>query len=77
MKIRAHVVLLFAALVFLAGGSGISAQDCHEVEGAVYGPDSKAIANVVVTPESFLRLLITRRITKSDGRYRFSGVVCR
>jgi tetratricopeptide (TPR) repeat protein len=50
-------------------------QTVYEIEGAVYGPDSKAVANVVMTLQNHARAQIDQDITRSDGRYRFSGIV--
>jgi tetratricopeptide (TPR) repeat protein len=75
MKIKSHVVLLFVACALFARGSRTTAQTVYEVEGAVYGPDSKAMANVVVTLQNHAGAQVDQDVTKSDGRYRFSGVV--
>ena len=75
MKIRYPILFVFAALFFAWGSETIVAQTVYEIDGAVYGPDSKALANVVMTLQNHARAQIDQDITKSDGRYRFSGVV--
>ncbi len=75
MKFKYPVLFVFAALFFAWGSETIVAQTVYEIEGAVYGPDSKALPNVVMTLENHARAQIDQDITKSDGRYRFSGVV--
>ena len=75
IKFKYSVLFVFAALFFAWGSETIVAQTVYEIEGAVYGPDSKALANVVMTLENHARAQIDQDITKSDGRYRFSGVV--
>src|SRR6266487_552174 len=75
MKIKYPVLFVFAALFFAWSSETIVAQTVYEIEGAVYGPDSKAVANVVMTLQNHARAQIDQDITKSDGRYRFSGIV--
>ena len=75
MKTKCSVFFWFAALFFVWGSEAIVAQTVYEIEGAVYGPDSNALANVVMTLENHARAQIDQDITKSDGRYRFSGIV--
>lgn len=76
MKGRSHIILLFAVGLLFAGGSRtVVAQTIYDVEGAVYGPDSKGMANVVMTLETQMGVQVDQDITKSDGRYRFAGVV--
>jgi predicted Zn-dependent protease len=53
----------------------VHGQTVYEIEGTVYGPDSKAIANVVMTLQNHTGAQVDQDITKNDGRYRFSGVV--
>jgi tetratricopeptide (TPR) repeat protein len=76
MKLKYCVAVLFTAALFSAGGSRtIFAQTMYEIEGTVYGPDSKAVANVVMTLQNHAGAQVDQDITKSDGRYRFSGVL--
>jgi tetratricopeptide (TPR) repeat protein len=75
MNSKSHIMLLFAALVVLAGASEVIGQTVYEIEGTVYGPDGKAMANAVITLQNHAGAQIDQDITKSDGRYRFSGVV--
>jgi tetratricopeptide (TPR) repeat protein len=63
------------AVCLIAGARSIEAQTVYELEGTVYGPDSKAMANVTVTLQNHAGAQIDQDITKSDGRYRFAGVV--
>lgn len=74
MKYR--IVLIIAVTVcFLSGIRGACGQTVYEVEGTVYGPDSKTMANVTVTLQNHAGAQIDQDITKNDGRYRFAGVV--
>ena len=70
-------VVLIIAVTFccLSGTRGASAQTVYEVEGTIYGPDSKAMVNVTVTLQNHAGAQIDQDITKNDGRYRFAGVV--
>ena len=71
-----RVVLIIAvAFCCLAGTRGASAQTVYEVEGTIYGPDSKAMVNVTVTLQNHAGAQIDQDITKNDGRYRFAGVL--
>jgi Flp pilus assembly protein TadD len=74
MKLQRHLLLSGIALALVCS-SKISGQTMYEVEGTVYGPDSKPMANVVMTLQNHAGAQIDQDITKSDGRYRFSGVV--
>ena len=68
-------LIIAAALILSAGASKVCGQTVYEVEGTVYGPDSKAIANVVMTLQNHAGAQVDQDITKSDGRYRFTGVL--
>jgi len=70
-----QIFLVTAGSLLLAGLVEVRGQTIYEIEGTVYGPDSKAIANVVMTLQNHAGAQIDQDITKSDGRYRFSGVV--
>ena len=50
-------------------------QTVYEVEGTVYGPDGKGLANVVMSLQNHAGVQIDQDITNSDGRYRFAGVI--
>src|SRR5258705_11835800 len=75
MKFKYSVLFVFAALFFAWGSENIVAQTVYEIEGVVYGPDSNALPNVGMTLENHARAQIDQDITKSDGRYRFSGII--
>jgi tetratricopeptide (TPR) repeat protein len=62
------VLLLCAAPVCLG-------QTVYELEGTVYGPDGKVLANVVMSLQNHAGVQIDQDITKTDGRYRFAGVI--
>jgi len=72
-----HRVLLIIAVTFccLWATRGASAQTVYEVEGTIYGPDSKAMVNITVTLQNHAGAQVDQDITKNDGRYRFAGVV--
>jgi tetratricopeptide (TPR) repeat protein len=71
-----RIVLIIAVTFYcLSGTRGASAQTVYEVEGTIYGPDSKAMVNVTVTLQNHAGAQIDQDITKNDGRYRFAGVV--
>ena len=74
MRLKLLRVLAAACLVFAAVGLG-DAQTVYEVEGTVYGPDGKVIPNVTMSLQNHAGVQIDQDITKSDGRYRFAGVV--
>src|ERR1044072_8995759 len=62
------LLLLLAAPVCLS-------QTVYEVEGTVYGPDGKMLANVVMRLQNDAGVQIDQDITNSDGRYCFAGVI--
>ncbi len=71
-----RVFQLFTALCLLFVAAGLNqAQTVYEVEGTVYGPDGKAIPNVTMSLQNHAGVQIDQDITRSDGRYRFAGVV--
>ena len=74
---RKNVLLIIIALAIclFAGGRSVAAQTVYEVEGTVYGPDSKAVPNVTVTLQNHAGAQIDQDITKTDGRYRFANVL--
>ena len=74
MSRRIILVMTIAFCSFLSARI-VDAQTVYEVEGTVYGPDSKAMANVTVTLQNHAGAQIDQDITKSDGRYRFAGVL--
>ena len=69
------VLMIGVAFCCLAVTRAASAQTVYEVEGTVYGPDSKAMVNVTVTLQNHAGAQIDQDITKNDGRYRFAGVL--
>lgn len=75
VKVNRLILLFTAALLLTASSQAVIGQTVYEIEGTVYGPDSKAIANVVMTLQNHAGVQVDQDITKSDGRYRFSGVV--
>lgn len=74
MNQRIAFIITIACCLF-SGARAIKGQTVYELEGTVYGPDSKAIANVTVTLQNHAGAQIDQDITKSDGRYRFAGVL--
>ena len=74
---RKNVVVVMAAIAFCLffGAQSIQAQTVYEVEGTVYGPDSKAMPNVTVTLQNHAGAQVDQDITKTDGRYRFANVL--
>ena len=70
-----HIPGLILGLLFLVVVPNTISQTVYEVEGTVYGPDGKAMANVVMTLQNHSGAQVDQDITKSDGRYRFTGVV--
>lgn len=75
MKCKRRIFLVLAVLFFAGTFETTAGQTVYEIEGAVYGPNSKPIANVVVTLLNHARAQIDQDMTNGDGRYRFSGVV--
>lgn len=75
MMKRYSVPMIAIAFCLCLGARSIEAQTVYELEGTVYGPDSKAMANVTVTLQNHAGAQIDQDITKSDGRYRFAGVL--
>jgi tetratricopeptide (TPR) repeat protein len=69
------VAIIIFALCLVSAARSPEAQTVYEIEGTVYGPDSKAMANVTVTLQNHAGAQIDQDITKSDGRYRFAGVL--
>jgi tetratricopeptide (TPR) repeat protein len=75
MKTRSRLILLFGVAFLFTRFSDIAVgQTVYEIEGTVYGPDSKAIANVAVTLQNHAGAQVDQDMTRSDGRYRFAGV---
>ena len=71
-----RIILGFCIAACLFAAAQItSAQTVYEVEGTVYGPDSKVMPNVTVTLQNHAGAQIDQDITKTDGRYRFAGVL--
>jgi tetratricopeptide (TPR) repeat protein len=65
----------FITMVFLLmAAPACLAQTIYEVEGTVYGPDGKVVANVTVSLQNHSGVQIDQDITKVDGRYRFGSV---
>src|SRR6185369_2608546 len=75
MSLKIRALLLIANLSVIAASSNAFGQTVYEIEGTVFGPDGKAIGNVVMTLQNHAGAQVDQDITKSDGRYRFSGVV--
>ena len=69
------VLIITVAFCLFSSARSIGAQTVYEVEGTIYGPDSKTIANVTVTLQNHAGAQIDQDITKMDGRYRFAGVL--
>jgi tetratricopeptide (TPR) repeat protein len=68
--------LRFATMLFMLWAAPVCiAQTVYEVEGTVYGPDGKVLPNVVMSLQNHAGVQIDQDITKSDGRYRFAGVI--
>ena len=67
-------ILVVTALLCLSAAV-VSGQTVYEIEGTVYGPDTQVAANVIMTLQNHAGAQVDQDITKSDGRYRFSGVV--
>jgi tetratricopeptide (TPR) repeat protein len=72
---RRIILVITIAFCFFSGARAIEAQTVYELEGTVYGPESKPIPNVTVTLQNHAGAQIDQDITKSDGRYRFAGVL--
>jgi tetratricopeptide (TPR) repeat protein len=71
---RWTIPIVAIAFCLFSGVRSIEAQTLYEVEGTVYGPDSKGMANVTVTLQNHAGAQVDQDITKTDGRYRFAGV---
>jgi hypothetical protein len=69
------VLIIAVTCCVLSVTRAAHAQTVYEVEGTIYGPDSKALVNVTVTLQNHVGAQIDQDITKNDGRYRFAGVV--
>src|ERR1041385_698634 len=69
------IPIVAIAFCLFFGARSLEAQTLYEVEGTVYGPDSKGMANVTVTLQNHAGAQIDQDITKTDGRYRFAGVI--
>jgi tetratricopeptide (TPR) repeat protein len=65
----------FMAMLFLlTTAPACLAQTIYEVEGTVYGPDGKVMANVTVSLQNHAGVQVDQDISRSDGKYRFAGV---
>ena len=69
-----HLIFLVPAVLFAGALEGTFAQTVYQIEGAVYGPNSQPIANVVMTLLNHAQAQIDQDMTNGDGRYRFSGI---
>jgi len=67
-RVMAIFFLLTAASVCLG-------QTVYEVEGTVYGPDGKVMANVTMSLRNQSGVQIDQDISRTDGKYRFTGVL--
>lgn len=75
MKTLRSIHLTFCCLAFLSfGGSEAKAQSFYDIEGGVYGPNTRALGGVAVFLEDLTRSRIAQAITDTDGRYRFTRV---
>jgi len=72
---RFNTVQLGTMLFLLWAVPACLGQTVYEVEGTVYGPDGKVLANVVMSLQNHAGVQIDQDITKSDGRYQFAGVI--
>ena len=75
MRIPRRVWFGLAAFFLIGTAQAVGAQTIYELKGKVYGPDSKPIANVLVTLENNSRAQIGQDATNSDGRYEFDGII--
>jgi tetratricopeptide (TPR) repeat protein len=69
------LVAILCAILIASSGVGVQAQSFYEVEGVVYGPNTRPVGGVAVFLEDQTRARIGQSITDSDGQYRFSRVV--
>jgi tetratricopeptide (TPR) repeat protein len=74
VRITIRRLILLSLTIFFYSGTTL-AQTFYEVRGAIYGPDSKPVANVLVSLENQARARIGQVITNSDGHYVFSGII--
>jgi len=75
IRIPRRVWFGLAAFFLIGTAQAVGAQTIYELKGKVYGPDSKPIANVLVTLENNSRAQIGQDATNSDGRYEFDGII--
>jgi tetratricopeptide (TPR) repeat protein len=61
-------------LFFLSTAKPALAQTSYDIEGVVYGPDSKPLDHIVVSLQNQSRAQIAQSLTNNDGRYQFSRV---
>jgi len=72
---KSNGVRLMTMLFLLLAAPVCLSQTVYEVEGTVYGPDGKVLVNVVISLQNHAGVQIDQDITKTDGRYRFAGVI--
>ena len=74
MKIlRLFYCACFLLFFFGAAKPGL-AQTSYDIEGIVYGPDSKPLERIVVSLQNQARAQIAQSITTNDGRYQFNRI---
>src|SRR5947208_3274814 len=64
----------FAGCVLLFVSRSVWAQSYYEIEGVIYAPGFKPIANVVVVLQDQTHSQVAQTITSTDGRYQFNRV---
>lgn len=74
MKIVNAFPLACCLLFFFVMTAPTLAQTSYDVEGIIYGPDSKPLERVVVSLQNQARAQIAQSITTNDGRYQFSRI---
>ena len=78
MRVSLHIkslIPLGLLVLSLSLHTDVGAQTIYDVNGVVYSPDNKPLANVLVTLENHSRAQIGQDVTNTDGRYQFNGLV--
>jgi len=67
MSLKIRALLLIANLSVIAASSNAFGQTVYEIEGTVYGPEAKALPNVVMTLQNHAGPKLIRTLLRAMG----------
>ncbi len=72
---KVRLLCVGCCLLFLCGIiEPTPAQTSYDIEGIIYGPNSRPLEHIVVSLQNQARAQIAQSITSNDGRYQFSRI---